>query len=123
MILKSNNANSRYLSYEEKKENARRARTPRISKDLDSDLSKDFEVLESASTMQIIDLISEGPIEGFSDKNGNTLRFFKANRKINFPFLQSVFLDETKVYNPDSDTYNYKIFDLDYREGREKGGE
>ena len=119
MILKSNNANSRYLSYEEKKENARRARTPRISKDLDSDLSKDFEVLESASTMQIIDLISEGPIEGFSDKNGNTLRFFKANRKINFPFLQSVFLDETKVYNPDSDTYNYKIFDLDYREGRE----
>jgi len=119
MILKSNNANSRYLSYEEKKENARRARTPRISKDLDSDLSKDFEVLESASTMQIIDLISEGPIEGFSDKNGNTLRFFKANRKINFPFLQSVFLDETKVYNPDSDTYNYKIFDLDYREGKE----
>ena len=119
MILKSNNENSRYVSYEEKKENARKARTPRISKDLDSALDDDFEMLESASTMKIIDLISEGPIEGFSDKNGNTLRFFKSNRKMNFPFLQSIFLDETKVYNPDSKTFNYKIFDLDYREGRE----
>ena len=38
---------------------------------------------------------------------------------MNFPFLQSIFLDETKVFNPDSKTFNYKIFDLDYREGRE----
>ena len=120
MILNSNNSNARYVSYEEKKDNARLATTPRISKELDEELKdKKFNVLESASTMKIIDLISEGPIEGFSDQNTNTLRFFKSNRNINFPFLQSVFLDETKVYNPESGTFNYKIFDLDYREGRE----
>ena len=62
MILKSNNENSRYVSYEEKKEKARKARTPRISKDLDSALDDDFEVLESASTMKIIDLISDSTI-------------------------------------------------------------
>ena len=89
MWTKSNNDNSRYLSYEEKKKNAKRKRTPIISKDLDGDLDKDFDVLESASTMQIIDLISEGPIEGFSDKDGNSLRFFKANRQLNFPFFWS----------------------------------
>ena len=119
MQSKSNNKNFRYVSYEEKKASARLAFTPPISKDLDSELDKDVEVLESASVMKVIDLISEGPIEGFSDKDGNTLRFFKPNRKENFPFLQSVFLDEVKVFNPDSGAYNFKIFDLDYREGLE----
>ena len=96
--------------------------TPPIRKDLDSSEVDDVktEYLESASSISIVDLISEGPIEGFCDENGETLNFFwTSNREANTLFLQSVLLDETKVYNPDSGTFNFKVFDLDFREGRE----
>ncbi len=96
--------------------------TPPIRKDLDEAEVGDnkTEYLESASSISIVDLISEGPIEGFCDENGETLNFFwTSNRETNTSFLQSVLLDETKVYNPDSDTFNFKVFDLDFREGQE----
>ena len=96
--------------------------TPPIRKDLDTSEVGDVktEYLESASSVSIVDLISEGPIEGFCDENGETLNFFwTSNREANTLFLQSVLLDETKVYNPDSNTFNFKVFDLDFREGRE----
>jgi predicted phage tail protein len=126
----------KYLSYQEKRGKARRIQTPSISKSLDSvwarddkltsddndeveEVEKNAEYLESTSVMKIIDLISEGPIEGFANKNGDTLDFFQADKATNLSFLQSVYFDETQIYNPESQAFNFRVFDIDFRRGLE----
>lgn len=87
--------------------------------------------LESTSIFKAIDLISEGPIEGFSNKNGTTLNFdkeFKLNqnpspndadflRNEKDDYLQGVFLDDLQVkevnYSTNQDAYNINEFDID----------
>ena len=83
-----------YTPYHTKALNALRKATPNISK---SFLDKHDVFFESASITQTIDLISEGPIEGFSDKAGNTIRFYNDNRFMNTNFFKSVYCrDERK---------------------------
>ena len=87
--------------------------------------------LESTSVFKAIDLISEGPVEGFSNKNGKTLNFdkeFKLNpnpspndpdflRNEKDDYLQGVFLDDLQVkevnYSSNQDSYNISEFDID----------
>ena len=86
--------------------------------------------LESAGIHKSIDLIGEGPIEGFSDKNGNTLPFKKNIQNPTWEivdvrtkdddFLRGVYLDNTPVkevlnlggLRPE-DAYNINEFDID----------
>ena len=85
--------------------------------------------LESASIYKTVDLICEGPIDGFCNKNGETLKFNKESDKINDPsdpkflrnpsddYLQGVVLDDYSVKEVDPDTnkdsYNINEFDID----------
>ena len=87
--------------------------------------------LESTSIYKAIDLISEGPIEGFCNKNGTSLNFdkeFKLNpnpspsdpdflRNEKDDYLQGVFLDDLQVkevdYSSNQDSYNISEFDID----------
>lgn len=87
--------------------------------------------LESTSIYKAIDLVSEGPIEGFCNKNGNSLNFdkeFKLNpnpspndpdflRNEKDDYLQGVFIDDLQVkevnYSSDQDAYNINEFDID----------
>ena len=55
---------------------------------------------ESKSMLKVVDLISEGPIEGFCSRNGETLSYFSRNKDIPLAdeeFLQSVYFDGTRV--------------------------
>jgi len=59
---------------------------------------------ESKSMLKVVDLISEGPIEGFCSRNGETLSYFSKNKDIPLAdeeFLQSVYFDGTRVLNPE----------------------
>lgn len=115
----------RYTAYSDKINKARKIQTPPIFRSLDASFSEvegqskntNVEYLESVSVGKIIDLISEGPIDGFCDKEGNTLDFFTADKTSNTSFLQSVYFDETQIYNPESEAFNYRIFDVDFRRG------
>jgi len=49
-----------------------------------------FEILNSFSVAEIVDLISDGPIEGLVNQNGQTLGLGKS-------VLQGVYLDNTPV--------------------------
>lgn len=85
--------------------------------------------MESSSIYKTIDLICEGPIDGFCNKNGETLKFNKESDKIDDPsdpkflrnpsddYLQGVVLDDysVKEVNPDTnkDSYNVNEFDID----------
>jgi predicted phage tail protein len=87
--------------------------------------------LESTSIYKAIDLISEGPIEGFCNKNGTSFNFDKEfklnpNPSLNDPdflrnekddYLQGVFLDDLQVkevnYSAVEDSYNISEFDID----------
>ncbi len=85
--------------------------------------------LESASVYKAVDLVCEGSIDGFCDKNGGKLKFNKNPRKITDPndpdfyrnptddHLQAVFLDDTPVkevnLNTNKDAYNVPEFDID----------
>ena len=94
--------------------------------------------LESASVYKSIDLISEGPIEGFSDRDGETLTFSKTaetspainSRYPEDDYLQAVNLDGTpikEILNKDAgedsrqDAYNINEFDIDV--GMSRGGQ
>ncbi len=86
--------------------------------------------LESVGIYKSVDLIGEGPIEGFSDNNGNTLPFkkniqdttweVKDVRTKDDDFLRGVYLDDTPVkevvnlgYPTAEDSYNINEFDID----------
>ena len=91
--------------------------------------------LESVAIQKTIDLIGEGPIEGFSDENGNTLEFKKiienptaellstegvVLRSKDDDYMRAVFLDNTpvkEITNPGTiaaqDSYNVNEFDID----------
>ena len=75
---------------------------------------------ESKSILKVVDLISEGPIEGFCSRNGETLSYFANSQDIpqaEEEFLQSVYFDGTKVLNPDIGTLNYRLANIDFRPG------
>lgn len=90
--------------------------------------------LESASIYKAIDLVCEGSIEGFCDKNGETLKFNKNAEKIDNPndpkflrntgddYLQGVILDDSQVkevnLNTNKDAYNINEFDIDMAQNR-----
>lgn len=85
--------------------------------------------LESASIYKAIDLICEGPIDGFSNKDGEKLEFNKDSETIDDPkdpkfsrnpsddYLQGVLLEDSQVKevnpNTNQDTYNINEFDID----------
>lgn len=87
--------------------------------------------LESTSIIKSIDLLAEGEIDGFADKNGEKLEFnreYKTQssdiskvRNEKDDYLQAVFLDETPVKEVNHqfsdiggiDTYNINEFDID----------
>lgn len=87
--------------------------------------------LESASVIKSIDLVGEGEVDGFADKNGEKLDFdrnYKTDsseidnvRNEKDDYLQAVFLDDTPVkeinhqFSPVGglDTYNINEFDID----------
>ena len=86
--------------------------------------------LESTSVYKSIDLISEGEIDGFSDKNGKLLEFDSGHytdtssvtpmRNEKDDYLQGVFLNETPVKeisfqkeDDGLDAYNINEFDID----------
>jgi len=91
--------------------------------------------LESVSIEKTIDLIGEGPIEGFSDSNGKTLQFKKTIenptaelvsadgltlRSTDDDYMRGIFLDNTpakEVINAGTpkaqDSYNINEFDVD----------
>jgi predicted phage tail protein len=78
--------------------------------------------LESASIYKAIDLVCEGPIEGFSNNNGESLPFTRGNTNTNSNdnYLQGVFLDETPVKEltngggmNSQPSYNINEFDID----------
>jgi predicted phage tail protein len=80
--------------------------------------------LESVSIYKAIDLLCEGPIGGFSNKNGDTITYDKTS-SFNKDFLQSVYLNDTPVmdYKPGGVTskgyleeervYNINEFDIE----------
>lgn len=85
--------------------------------------------MESASIYKTVDLICEGPIDGFCNKNGETLKFNKESDKIDDPsdpkflrnpsddYLQGVILDDYQVkevnLDTNKDSYNINEFDID----------
>ena len=103
-----------YPYYEWKIDTAIRKETPFVSK---ANKKGEDQYFESASLSKIVDLICEGPIEGFSDKAGNTIRFFSALRSQNLQYLKSIFLNDTPVLNERDNTFNFRVFDADFREG------
>lgn len=80
---------------------------------------------ESVTIFKAIDLLCEGPIEGFCDKNGETKKFknrpqlASSTRNDTDDFLQGVYLDEIPVKeiesvgNSNFDSYNINEFDID----------
>ena len=102
-----------YVPYDWKAITAIRKRTPSTTKD--SNEGTDY--FESASLAKTVDLICEGPIEGFSDKSGETVRFFANSRVANTDFLKSIYLNETEVVNERDGTFNFRVFDADFRRG------
>jgi hypothetical protein len=103
-----------YPYYFWKQDTAIRKETPFVSK---ANKKGEDQYFESASLSKIVDLICEGPIEGFSDKAGNTIRFFSALRSQNLQYLKSIFLNDTPVLNERDNTFNFRVFDADFREG------
>ena len=103
-----------YPYYDWKLDTAIRKETPFVSK---ANKKGEDQYFESASLSKIVDLICEGPIEGFSDKAGNTIRFFSALRSQNLQYLKSIFLNDTPVLNERDNTFNFRVFDADFREG------
>lgn len=82
--------------------------------------------LESVAISKSLELISEGPIDGFADQGGNKLIFnkdSKANSSITpirydkDDYLQAVYLDNTPVkevnHELEIDSYNVNEFDID----------
>lgn len=104
-----------YVPYDWKSITAIRKRTPSTTR-FTSD-SKDY--FESASLARTVDLICEGPIDGFADKSGETIKFFGNNRVSNLDFLKSIYLNDTEVVNERDGTFNFRVFDADFRRGEE----
>ncbi|MAH47578.1 hypothetical protein CMI37_17285 [Candidatus Pacearchaeota archaeon] len=96
-------------------EKAEVGRTPPI--DSFNKGTDDEDYFESASVARIVDVICEGPIEGFADKNGDSIKFFPQNRMDNIDYLQSVYLNDVPVVNRENGTFNFRIFDADFRRG------
>ena len=76
--------------------------------------------LESVSIYKSIDLVCEGPIEGFCDKNGTTIEYTRGSS--NDDFLQGVYLNDTPVKEKSNTIgnefggdvfYNVNEFDID----------
>jgi predicted phage tail protein len=85
--------------------------------------------MESAAIYKSVDLIGEGPIEGFSNNDGESLEFYKnapPTQEDKDDYLQGVYLDDTPVKEVDlsrggshSASYNINEFDIDV--GMNKG--
>ena len=103
-----------YVPYEWKNITALRKRTPSTTQGLKKG-SEDY--FESASLAKTVDLICEGPIEGFSDKKGETIRFFQDARFDNQDFLKSIYLNDTVVMSERDGSFNFRVFDADLRRG------
>ena len=81
--------------------------------------------MESTSIYKAVDLVCEGPVGGFADKNGNVLSYSETYtnegdsslRNRNDDYLQGIFLDEIPVKEvndqDDLDSYNINEFDVD----------
>ncbi len=96
--------------------------TPRTGYDAASQrkLAKD-NPLSSVTNASIIDLICEGPIEGFSDEFGQTLRNMsplshEKNRESATESFQSIFLDDTPIMTKGGQL-NFRRFDHTLRRG------
>lgn len=75
-----------------------------------------LEKLESVSLYQVIDLISEGEIEGLCDLNGQSIKISNDNSK-NENILKGFLLNDVPVKNTDSDTLNYQRLFFEIRKG------
>jgi hypothetical protein len=79
-----------------------------------------FQILNSYSVVEMIDLISDGPIEGLVNQNGQVLEDGQS-------ILQGVYLDNTpvQVTNPRFEEYanENKIFHIDIQSGLNKFGD
>ena len=102
-----------YVPYAWKRITAIRKRTPWTVKAGGGDGS----YFESASLAKTVDLICEGPIEGFSDRSGETIRFFQDSRLENIDFLKSIYLNDTQILSERDGTFNFRVFDADFRRG------
>lgn len=92
------------LGYGKLKVGATNVATRKTSRKLSS--SKKADTLESFSEMEFVDLISEGPIQGFVDKNGSILQ--------SKDIMEAIYLNDVQVKNTpesfnDADSYNYII--------------
>ena len=90
--------------------------------------------MESASIYKTVDLVCEGPIDGFCGKNGENLKFNKNPDKVDNPndprflrnpsddYLQGVILDDYQVKevntNTNRDAYNINEFDIDIAQNK-----
>jgi len=76
-------------------------------------------VLQSFSQMEVVDLICEGPIQGFCDADGNEIDI----KKVSDPaatIAQGVFLNNTIVQNPNN-TFNFRRLSLNSSVGDANG--
>jgi len=75
--------------------------------------------LESKSVVKIVDLISEGPIEGFCSQNGDTITYFgeEGNKFQRENIFQSVYFDGTRILNPEIGTLNYRFPQINFKFG------
>ena len=90
--------------------------------------------MESAAVYKSVDLIGEGPIDGFSNNDGESLEFNKtappvgeSERNLKDDYLQGVYLDDTqlKEVNPEragasAESYNINEFDIDIAMNKSK---
>jgi len=106
-----------YTPYEAKKQMAARKHTPISARGSKNTKVNDEDYFESASLTKVVDLICEGPIEGFSTESGETMTFFSQNRNDNLDFLKSIYLNDTVVLNERDGSFNFRVFNADFRKG------
>ena len=68
--------------------------------------------LLSREEMSIVDLVSEGPIEGPVDKNGSILPVGKR-------LYESIYINGVPVKNFNKDTYNFRYVSAQFRKGEQ----
>ena len=108
-----------YVPYARKQDMAARKPTPECGPGLSDTETNEEDYFESASLAQTIDLISEGPIDGFCGSDGETIHFYESDQSVTNEHLKSIYLNDTVVLNEKDGSYNFRVFDADFRHGQE----
>lgn len=78
-------------------------------------------VLQSFSQLDVVDLICEGPIEGFCDSNGVDIGAFESNKGDDGRTIaMGVYLNNTVVQN-DNFSFNFRRLSINVSKGDERG--